>query len=42
MKDSNKAKIYAIGDIHGCLNHLINLLGSGQPGLRTKQTGVCR
>jgi serine/threonine protein phosphatase 1 len=33
MKDSNTAKIYAIGDIHGCLNHLINLLDLVNPNL---------
>lgn len=33
MIESNKTKIYAIGDIHGCFNHLINLLNLVNPDL---------
>jgi serine/threonine protein phosphatase 1 len=33
LKSRSKNRIYAIGDIHGCLNHLINLLNLIKPDL---------
>jgi len=33
MNDRHNAKIYAIGDIHGCRSHLINLLELVNPDL---------